>query len=42
MIPLEDFIAAIERYKRRKEMEAAAAPAQTGRPRPEKPAVPRT
>ncbi len=39
MIPFDDFVSAIEKYKRRKEAEAAAAPpVQAGRPRPERPA----
>jgi hypothetical protein len=41
MISFDDFVTAIERYKRRKEQEAAAAPpVQQGRQRPEKPAAP--
>ena len=40
MIPFEEFVTAIEKYKRRKELEAAAAPQQGGRPRPDKPAPP--
>jgi hypothetical protein len=41
MIPFEEFVSAIEKYKRRKEQEAAAAPPSGGRPRPERPAPPR-
>ncbi|HNI59530.1 MAG TPA: hypothetical protein PKW11_06285 [Pseudomonadota bacterium] len=41
MISFEEFVTAIEKYKRRKELEAAAAPQQGGRPRPDKPAPPR-
>jgi hypothetical protein len=40
MIPFEDFVTAIEKYRRKKELEAAAAPVQQGRQRPERPAAP--